>query len=241
MLKTFFVYGFNLFFFFILNGHIQQNQLEPFEDDSQEEKTKSEKVKASNRLIKEKSPYLLQHAYNPVDWYSWGNEAFAKARKEDKPIFLSVGYSTCYWCHVMEREIFENDSIAKLMNQYVVSIKVDREERPDIDRVYMTALQGMTGGGGWPMSLFLTPDLKPFYAGTYIPPESKWGKPGFRDLLLQIHDAWKNDRQKLLQISTKVENFLNQSSAQSKSTGVNVQILDKGFQAFVNSYDSQNG
>lgn len=135
--------------------------------------------KKPNRLINEKSPYLLQHAFNPVDWYTWGEEAFKKARKEDKPIFLSVGYSTCYWCHVMEREVFEDESIAALMNQFVVSIKVDREERPDVDRVYMTALQAMTGGGGWPMSMFLTPDLKPFYGATYIPPEPKYGRPGF--------------------------------------------------------------
>ncbi|MDW7682401.1 MAG: thioredoxin domain-containing protein, partial [bacterium] len=136
-----------------------------------------------NRLIDEKSPYLLQHAFNPVNWYPWGEEAFAKARKEDKPIFLSIGYSTCYWCHVMEREVFENEEIAALMNQYVISIKVDREERPDVDRVYMTALQAMTGGGGWPMSMFLTPDLKPFYGATYIPPEPKYGRPGFPTIL----------------------------------------------------------
>src|SRR3990170_6860991 len=137
------------------------------------------KGKKPNKLINEKSPYLLQHAFNPVNWYPWGEEAFEKARKEDKIIFLSVGYSTCYWCHVMEREVFENESIAALMNKYVVSVKVDREERPDIDRIYMAALQAMTGSGGWPMSMFLTPDRKPFFGATYIPPTVKYGRAGF--------------------------------------------------------------
>ena len=123
----------------------------------------------TNRLIHEKSPYLLQHAHNPVDWYPWGEEAFAKARKENKPIFLSVGYSTCHWCHVMERESFENPAVAKLMNDSFVSIKVDREERPDVDATYMTFVQATTGGGGWPMTVFLTPELKPFAGGTYLP------------------------------------------------------------------------
>jgi len=132
-----------------------------------------------NRLIREKSPYLLQHAHNPVDWYPWGEEAFLKARAEDKPIFLSVGYSTCYWCHVMEREVFENETIAKLMNEHLVCIKVDREERPDVDRIYMNAIQVMTDQGGWPMSVFLTPDLKPFFGATYIPPTPRYGCPGF--------------------------------------------------------------
>ena len=162
--------------------------------------------KKPNRLIKEKSPYLLQHAFNPVDWYAWGDEAFETARKEDKPIFLSVGYSTCYWCHVMEREVFENESIAALMNEYVVSIKVDREERPDVDRVYMAALQAMTGGGGWPMSLFLMPDLKPFYGGTYIPAFAKYGRPGFQDILTSIHEQWVIDRSRITQIREQLGN-----------------------------------
>src|SRR3989338_3084029 len=123
-----------------------------------------------NRLIHEKSPYLLQHAYNPVDWYPWGEEAFEKSRKEDKPIFLSIGYSTCHWCHVMEEESFSKPEIAKIMNETVVAIKVDREERPDVDHIYMQAVMAMTGSGGWPLSAFLTPDLKPFYGGTYFPP-----------------------------------------------------------------------
>ncbi|MBI4548741.1 MAG: thioredoxin domain-containing protein [Ignavibacteriae bacterium] len=209
---------------------------------SQEKSKEILNPRKPNRLINEKSPYLLQHAYNPVDWYPWGEEAFQKARRENKPIFLSVGYSTCYWCHVMEREVFENDSIAKLMNQYVVSIKVDREERPDVDRVYMTALQGMTGGGGWPMSMFLTPDLKPFYGGTYIPPESRWGRPGFKDVVQQIHDAWINDRQRIFDVSQRVETFLRENSKrQAGSTQVGPQILDKGFESFVRSYDTRYG
>ncbi|MEO8594363.1 MAG: thioredoxin domain-containing protein, partial [Candidatus Solibacter sp.] len=133
----------------------------------------------TNRLSQEKSPYLLQHAHNPVDWYPWGEEAFAKAREESKPIFLSIGYSTCHWCHVMERESFENDQIAETMNRQYVCIKVDREERPDIDRIYMSYVQAATGSGGWPMSVWLTPELKPFFGGTYFPPENRWGHPGF--------------------------------------------------------------
>ena len=135
----------------------------------------------TNRLSQETSPYLQQHAHNPVDWYPWGAEALERARLEDKPIFLSIGYSTCHWCHVMAHESFENEAIAALMNQHFINIKVDREERPDLDETYMTAVQLMTGRGGWPMSVFLSPDLKPFYAGTYFPPEDRGGMPGFPD------------------------------------------------------------
>ncbi|MEZ4653883.1 MAG: thioredoxin domain-containing protein [Candidatus Eisenbacteria bacterium] len=133
----------------------------------------------ANRLIDETSPYLLQHAHNPVDWYPWGEPAFEKARAEDKPIFLSVGYAACHWCHVMEHESFEDPEIAALMNEQFVNVKVDREERPDVDDIYMAAVQMITGQGGWPMSVFLTPDLRPFYAGTYFPPEDRYGRPGF--------------------------------------------------------------
>ena len=145
----------------------------------------------TNRLAKEKSPYLLQHAHNPVDWYAWGDEAFEKARKENKPIFLSIGYSTCHWCHVMERESFENEATAKVLNEHFVAIKIDREERPDIDKIYMTFVQAMSGQGGWPLNVFLTPDLKPFYGGTYWPPESKYGRPSFTQVLEQINQLWK--------------------------------------------------
>ena len=152
-----------------------------------------------NRLAREKSPYLQQHAANPVDWYPWGDEAIEKARREDKPIFLSVGYSTCHWCHVMERESFENEAIAALMNKWFVSVKVDREERPDIDHIYMNFVQATTGGGGWPMSVWLTPDLEPFLGGTYFPPENRYGRAGFPIVLERIAETWRNDRAKIVQ------------------------------------------
>lgn len=147
-----------------------------------------------NRLAREASPYLRQHQFNPVDWYPWGEEAFAKARSEDKPIFLSIGYSTCHWCHVMERESFEDAEIAAVLNRHFVSIKVDREERPDVDLIYMSAVQAMAGQGGWPLSVFLTPELKPFFGGTYFPPTSRYGRPGFKDLLEQIARVWRQRR-----------------------------------------------
>ena len=145
----------------------------------------------TSRLINSTSPYLLQHAHNPVDWYPWGDDAIAKARKENKPIFLSIGYSTCYWCHVAERTIYSNPAIAALMNQWFVSIKVDREERPDLDQTFMIARQILTSSGGWPNNLFLTPDLKPFFAGSYFPPEDQGGTLGFPSVLKLIHDNWE--------------------------------------------------
>src|SRR5881275_1846853 len=153
----------------------------------------------ANRLAQEKSPYLLQHADNPVDWYPWGEEAFAKARRENKPIFLSIGYSTCHWCHVMAHESFENAEVATILNRDFVPVKLDREERPDLDRVYMTYVQQTTGHGGWPMSVWLTPDLKPFYGGTYFPPSSRWGRPGFVEILQEIARVWQADRTKVAQ------------------------------------------
>jgi uncharacterized protein YyaL (SSP411 family) len=157
-----------------------------------------------NSLADEKSPYLLQHAHNPVDWLPWGEAAFQKARDEDKPIFLSIGYSTCHWCHVMERESFENEAIAQVMNAHFVNVKVDREERPDVDKLYMTFVQATTGQGGWPLSLFLTPDLKPFFGGTYFPPQNAYGRIGFPELLERIAAAWQNDRAKVLESSESV-------------------------------------
>src|SRR5258706_12841703 len=151
----------------------------------------------ANRLAQEKSPYLLQHQFNPVDWHAWGPEAFEAARKFDRPIFLSIGYSTCHWCHVMERESFENAAVAEVMNREYVAIKVDREERPDVDRIYMTFVQATTGGGGWPMSVWLTPALQPFFGGTYFPPEDRFGHPAFKRVLQRIAEAWKNDRAKI--------------------------------------------
>src|SRR5918912_3802402 len=150
--------------------------------------------RAPNRLIDATSPYLLQHAHNPVDWYPWGEEAIRRAREEDRPIFLSIGYSACHWCHVMERESFESEEIARRLNEHFVAIKVDREERPDLDDIYMTATQMMSGSGGWPMTVFLTPDLRPFFAGTYFPPTDRWGRPGFGSLVSQLADAWRSRR-----------------------------------------------
>lgn len=157
----------------------------------------TERREHTNQLIEETSPYLLQHARNPVDWYPWGEKALAKARKENKPIFLSIGYAACHWCHVMERESFENEEIADILNEHFISIKVDREERPDLDDIYMTAVAALTGSGGWPMTVFLTPELKPFYGGTYFSPEDRWGRVGFKNLLLRLKDFWQNDQSRI--------------------------------------------
>jgi uncharacterized protein YyaL (SSP411 family) len=157
-----------------------------------------------NRLSKEKSPYLLQHANNPVEWFPWGEEAFLKAAKEDKPIFLSIGYATCHWCHVMERESFEDEEVAGLINRYFVSVKVDREERPDVDHIYMAVCQALRGTGGWPLTIFMTPDRKPFFAGSYFPRSARLGTPGFTDILLQLAHIWKNQRERLLQAAEEI-------------------------------------
>jgi uncharacterized protein YyaL (SSP411 family) len=148
----------------------------------------------TNKLARESSPYLLQHASNPVDWYPWGEEALSRAAAERKPIFLSIGYAACHWCHVMERESFEDPAIAALLAAHFVAVKVDREERPDLDAVYMNAVQAMTGSGGWPLSVFLTPNLKPFFGGTYFPPERRWGTASFREVLERVADAWERRR-----------------------------------------------
>ncbi|MCU1384808.1 MAG: Thioredoxin-related protein [Acidobacteria bacterium] len=195
-----------------------------------------------NRLAHERSPYLLQHAQNPVDWFAWGDEAFAKARSEDKPIFLSIGYSTCHWCHVMEHESFEHDAIASVLNEHFVSIKVDREERPDVDRVYMTFVQATTGSGGWPMSVWLTPDLKPFYGGTYFPPESKWGRPGFVDILQEIGRVWKAERGKVVESAEALTVRLKSMEQAAPSADVpGVAALDNTVQQFRDAFDPRNG
>ncbi len=195
-----------------------------------------------NKLINEKSPYLIQHAYNPVEWYPWGDEAFQKARDEDKPIFLSIGYSTCYWCHVMEREVFENEHIAKEMNKLFVNIKVDREERPDVDRVYMSALQAMTGSGGWPMSMFLTSDLKPFYGATYVPPTSKYGLPGFEDLIHQLAVGWKTRRDEVNESGENILKHIREASQNiAAASELNNEMLLKGAQQFKNGFDDEYG
>jgi uncharacterized protein len=167
----------------------------------------------TNRLAREKSPYLLQHARNPVDWFSWGEEAFEKARRENKPIFLSIGYSTCHWCHVMERESFENEAVAAFLNQHFVSIKVDREERPDVDKIYMTFVQATTGSGGWPMTVFITAELKPFFGGTYFPPDNRHGRPGFLQLLQHIHQLWETRRADLVNSAGDAHEKLNQMAS----------------------------
>jgi uncharacterized protein YyaL (SSP411 family) len=193
-----------------------------------------------NRLIHEKSPYLLQHAQNPVDWYPWGDEAFAKARSEDKPIFLSIGYSTCHWCHVMERESFESPDIAALMNRDYISIKVDREERPDIDRIYMTYVQATTGSGGWPMSVWLTPELRPFVGGTYFPPDNRYGRAGFPVLLERIADAWKKDRERIQTSSVNVLTQLQEHITSAPGT-MDAGALESGFNYWRRSFDSHLG
>src|SRR5437870_4049333 len=158
----------------------------------------------TNHLIHETSPYLRQHAHNPVDWYAWGLEALQRARQLDRPIFLSIGYSACHWCHVMEHESFEDPAIAKILNDHFVSIKVDREERPDLDQIYMTAVQLLTQHGGWPMSVFLTPDLQPFYGGTYFPPTDRHGMPSFKKLPVALTEAWKNRRAEIASSSAQI-------------------------------------
>ena len=197
-----------------------------------------------NHLIDEKSPYLQQHAHNPVDWYPWGTAAFEKSRAEDKPIFLSIGYSTCHWCHVMERESFENADLAALLNRWFVPVKVDREERPDVDRIYMTFVQASTGSGGWPMSVFLTPDLKPFFGGTYFPPDNRYGRPGFAAILERIAEAWRTDRARILQSSGDVIAQLTQytgASAAASTRMPDAGVLDTAFQYFRRMYDSTHG
>ena len=197
-----------------------------------------------NRLINEKSPYLLQHAHNPVDWYPWGLEAFQKARIQKKPIFLSIGYSTCHWCHVMERESFENATVADILNRYFVSIKVDREERPDVDRVYMMFVQSTTGSGGWPMSVFLTPDLKPFLGGTYYPPDDRYGRPGFASLLTRIAEIWDNTPGKILdqgsQFTQAIEAHLREAQS-IDSSPLKPDWLENGYRQLASGYDPEEG
>jgi uncharacterized protein YyaL (SSP411 family) len=196
-----------------------------------------------NRLATESSPYLLQHARNPVNWFPWGDDAFAAARAQDKPIFLSIGYSTCHWCHVMEHESFENDAIAAVLNEHFVAIKVDREERPDIDRVYMTFVQATTGSGGWPMSVWLTPDLKPFYGGTYFPPSARWGRPGFAEILRHVAQVWREDRSKVTQSAEELTTHLRaEGSSRTTSGGVpGIEALDRTVRQFEAAFDMRHG
>jgi uncharacterized protein YyaL (SSP411 family) len=197
---------------------------------------------SANRLIHEKSPYLLQHAHNPVDWYPWGQAALDKARQDDKPIFLSIGYSTCHWCHVMERESFENEDVARVLNENFVPVKVDREERPDLDRVYMLFVQASTGSGGWPMSVWLTPEGKPFFGGTYFAPDTRYGRPGFVTILESLARAWREERDKIEQSGTQVLEQLRQySEAGGTDAKVAQPTLDAAFNAFRRSFDARLG
>jgi uncharacterized protein YyaL (SSP411 family) len=196
-----------------------------------------------NQLVNESSPYLLQHANNPVNWYPWGEEALAKARTENKPIFLSIGYAACHWCHVMAHESFEDEETARFMNEHFVNIKVDREERPDLDAIYMQATVAMTGSGGWPMSVFLTPDLKPFYTGTYFPPVQRYNMPSFRDVLAGIARAWKEEPEEITRVGGQVTSHLQQALAsdQVSETSFSQEQLSGVVQALVDSYDWANG
>ncbi len=196
----------------------------------------------SNRLIDETSPYLLQHAHNPVDWYPWGEEALEKARAEGKPIFLSIGYSACHWCHVMERESFENEATAALMNDLYVNIKVDREERPDLDAIYMDAVQAMTGQGGWPMSVFLTPDGRPFYGGTYYPPEPRFGMPSFTQVLQSVANAYERDREKVVGQADRLTEMLSRTGAlEAPGSDLSTGTLDEAVATLQQYFDNEDG
>ena len=195
----------------------------------------------TNKLVNESSPYLLQHAHNPVDWYPWGDEALERARREDKPIFLSIGYSTCHWCHVMERESFTDERIAKIMNEHFICIKVDREERPDLDEIYMNAVQMMTGSGGWPLNVFLTPDLKPFYGGTYFPPSDVYGRPSFERVLLTIAEAWQKRKEELIESAGKISGVLAGLSEQGAQEKLSVDVLKNAYSYFQQTFDGAYG
>ncbi|MHB8172361.1 MAG: thioredoxin domain-containing protein [Thermincolia bacterium] len=197
--------------------------------------------KIANKLIKEKSPYLLQHAYNPVDWYPWGDEAFARAKAEDKPIFLSIGYSTCHWCHVMERESFEDEDVATLLSKHYVSIKVDREERPDVDTIYMSVCTAMTGHGGWPLTIVMTSDKKPFFAGTYFPKESRQGMPGIIEILIHIATAWQQNREALLESGEKILQVLETSYFATLEGDLTLNTLHNAFKGLERNFDPQYG
>ncbi|MDT4954309.1 MAG: uncharacterized protein QOJ02_2447 [Acidobacteriota bacterium] len=198
--------------------------------------------KHTNRLSKETSPYLLQHAHNPVDWYAWGDEAFEKARQEDKPILLSIGYSACHWCHVMEHESFENEEIARLMNEHFINIKVDREERPDLDQIYMNAVQMMTGHGGWPMTVFLTPEGAPFYGGTYFPPVDRHNMPGFPRILLGVADAYRSRPDDVNETAASMlEELRRVGQTRESSETLTVELLDAAERTVARSYDARHG
>ena len=206
--------------------------------DSHYDKNKGSKM---NHLANEQSPYLLQHADNPVDWYPWGKEAFKKARELDRPIFLSIGYSTCHWCHVMEHESFEDDSVAKLLNDSFISIKVDREELPEIDHVYMSVCQAMTGGGGWPLTIVMTPAKEPFFAGTYFPKDKRGGRSGLFQILPMIADAWNSKRQDIMTSVGQVKNYLDQLNSKPAGNNFSTELINKAYDQFRNGFDEEYG
>ena len=194
-----------------------------------------------NRLANEQSPYLLQHADNPVDWYPWGKEAFKKARELDRPIFLSIGYSTCHWCHVMEHESFEDDSVAKLLNDSFISIKVDREELPEIDHVYMSVCQAMTGGGGWPLTIVMTPEKEPFFSGTYFPKDKRGGRSGLFQILPMITDAWTSKREDIMTSVGQVKNYLDQLNSKPAGNNFSTELINRAYDQFRNGFDEEYG
>jgi len=199
-------------------------------------------VRKPNRLINEKSPYLLQHAYNPVDWYPWCDEAFERAKIEDKPIFLSIGYSTCHWCHVMEKESFEDEEVAKILNENFIPIKVDREERPDIDTVYMTICQAMTGHGGWPLTIIMTPDKKPFFAGTYIPKHSRYGRIGLIELLQKVVEIWKENKDKVISLAEQITNEIKEALEKvEKGNIIDETIFTLAYKELEENFDPEYG
>src|SRR6266540_2859234 len=196
----------------------------------------------TNRLLKETSPYLLQHAHNPVDWFPWGEEAFTQAKKENKPLLLSIGYSACHWCHVMAHESFENEEIAQLMNDNFINIKVDREERPDLDQIYMSAVQMMTHHGGWPMTVFLTHEGVPFYGGTYFPPDDRYNMPGFPRVLLSVAEAYRSRREQVGTTATQMLGELRRVGLAAESRDLlTTEILDGAYRRIAKNYDGTNG
>ncbi len=200
-----------------------------------------QKPKHTNQLVHEKSPYLLQHAHNPVNWYPWGPKAFDKAKSESKPIFLSIGYSTCHWCHVMEEESFENEDIASLLNESFVSIKVDREERPDIDQIYMSFVIATTGSGGWPMSVFLTPDRNPFYGGTYFPPDDRYGQLGFKSVLTKLAESWKEKREEIESSGTGFVEYFNHRNTSTDTELPDASFLTNAYRLMIDNHDRTDG
>ncbi len=197
----------------------------------------------TNRLAREKSPYLLQHAHNPVDWFAWGEEAFARARAENKPIFLSIGYSTCHWCHVMERESFEDEKIGAFLREHFISIKLDREERPDVDKIYMTFVQSTTGSGGWPLNIFLTPDRRPFFGGTYFPPDNRYGRGSFISVLQQIADVWRERHGDVAASADEIHTRLELAIASAAKTNLvlTADTVQRAGKTFKEAYDPRHG